>query len=351
MFDRESGDGQRRGEHRAPVGVARPLLGNVHVVGQRRGHGRLNRRRDHRPAVPPHFQQPGDKPWIPGDEAGAVAGEVRPLGQRVNGEQPLVGAAADIGMQHRDGPGFPAQLDVALVTGDDDAAISGPAHDRPHLVHGQHPARRVGRGVQPDQGHAVRRAEHRFAASQQGTDLVGRICRCRYPDPVARPEPELARKLRDQFLGPDHRQNGGRLDDHPEPARQPARRRVPQLRRAGGGRIARGVRRRRKGVLNRERGRVHRRADRQVDDAVRVCAGLVRERRKSIPGEVRQPYPGVAGLPERSGRPCRPGQDSPCGANVATLGGSNSSAPTFDAPPGEPSSSKKTALVSVKPFH
>src|SRR6185437_15884908 len=79
--------------------------------------------------------------------------------------------------------------------------------------------------------------------------------------------------------------------------------------------------------------RVDGRADRQVDDAagVRRREGLVLGER--VPGEI-----GKRELPHSS---CC------CGGRLSAGSTSRSTLPTFDAPPGEPSSSKKSTLALV----
>ena len=118
---------------------------------------------------------------VAGDEAGAVAGQVGPLGQRVQGQQAGVVAAADVGVQHRHRLGVPAELAVALVGGDERPALPGPVPRGAQLVGGQDPAGRVGRRVQPDQRRRASSsvvevvAGHEPAAGDPRADLVRRV--------------------------------------------------------------------------------------------------------------------------------------------------------------------------------
>ena len=83
---------------------------------ERRGHRRLHRAGTIMPACLRTSSSCGQR-RIPGHEPGPVAGQVRALGQRVHGEQPVVGVAADRRVQHRDRLAVPAELEVALVAG------------------------------------------------------------------------------------------------------------------------------------------------------------------------------------------------------------------------------------------
>ena len=84
---------------------------------------------------------------------------------------------------------------------------------------------------------------------------------------------------------------------HVVAAGQPARGRVPDGGRAGRGGIAGPVGAGRQRGLDHGRDRVYRGADGQVDNAVRVGAGLLRGGREGVPGKHRQPGGDAADRP------------------------------------------------------
>ena len=92
------------------------------------------------------------------------------------------------------------------------------------------------------------------------------------------------------------------------------------------------------GLLHHSRRRVDRRADRQVDDAVRVRPGLLAVRRQAVPGELGQPG---------ARRPAGTGAQWPStlwfSGTAMITGWSRSTGPTLLAPPGLP-----MEVVSVK---
>src|SRR6185312_8713441 len=92
--------------------------------------------------------------------------------------------------------------------------------------------------------------------------------------------------------------------------------------------------------LDQRRDRIDRGADRQVDDAVRMRSGQRFGVDQGVPRELRQ------------GRRDGPAQSpSPCGGRSLTTCGSFSVIPTLAAPPGDPSSTKKSALICVYWLH
>src|SRR5262249_996805 len=115
---------------------------------------------------------------------------------------------------------------------------------------------------------------------------------------------------------------------------QPPGGRVAQLGGPRGQRVAGRVGGRRQRVLDDRWHRVDRRADRQVNGAAGEGAGLVPQRRQFVPGILR----GAVG----GGHPC---SALTSGGSAATTGWSLPTLPTLDAPPGEPSSSKKSTLT------
>ena len=93
---------------------------------------------------------------VAGEERGAVARQVGPLGERVDGDDPVVGAAVHVRVQDGDRVGLPAQLQVALVGEEQDAVLAGPGDDPGQLGLGEDLAGGVGRRVQPEELQAGR---------------------------------------------------------------------------------------------------------------------------------------------------------------------------------------------------
>ena len=258
---------------------------------------------------------------------------------------PSCGAAADRGVQHRHGRGVPGALEVALVGDQDRAALAAPVDDLLQVLGRKHPAGRVGRGVDPQQGRRLG-AERRqrvggdtAGAGEGGTDLVRRVGELRPRDEVTRPDPELARQGRHQLLGADERQHAVEAEaGHPVASTQPVDGRLPGRDRADRERVARRVGGSTQRVLDDPRGRVDRRADREVDDPVRVRPGALGVLDQSVPGEVRESSRDAV---EPAGQ-----WSCSCGGSAAINGWSWSISPILAAPPGEPRSSKKWTLAS-----
>ncbi len=302
-------------------------------VAQQGRHGGLDRRGHDQPGVLAHLQQRADHGRVAGDEAGAVAGGVRPLGERMDGEQAVQRAAVDPRVEDGDRLGLPAELAVAFVAGQHGARLAGGRDPGAGLVRVEDAAVRVGRGVDPDQPRLERGdrgrvvAGHRVRPRDPGAHLIGRVGDLGVHHSVCAGQAEQGGQPGDQLLGADHRQHAvvGQAG-RPPAGGQVADDRGPQRGRAPGERVARGVRGLPQRLLGELGGRVDRGADREVDQAVRMrgrqCAGV----RQRIPGEVRQ----AAGE-------CH----SPWGGRAATIGWSQSIGPWRAAPPGEPTSSKK----------
>ena len=129
----------------------------------------------------------------------------------------------------------------------------------------------------------------------------------------------------------------------------------PKFRSAGGPGISRDRGRFSKSCPDDRRHRIDRRAHREVHDAVRVRTRDGGDLRQGVPGEHRQrlrdpQQPAVAARPRR-GRGVRRQSSSPLGGRSLTTCGSFSVSPTLEAPPGEPSSAKKSALIAVYCAH
>jgi hypothetical protein len=167
--------------------------------------------------------------------------------------------------------------------------LTGASHSRTQHVDGQHPAVGVAGAVQPDQFGGLRPLRRVVRGQGVGaghgrTDGVCGVCRERVHDGVALAQADHERQQGHQLL----RADGGQHVLLGQPV-NPAPSGVPVDDGAlqGGGadrlRVGMRVRRRRQGGLDDGRGGVHRRADRQVDDAVGVGPGLLRERQHRIP--------------------------------------------------------------------
>ncbi len=124
---------------------------HVRVVAERGHDRRLGGRRGHHAAVLADLQQLAEDRRVTGEEGRAVAGEVGALGERVDGDDPLVRAAAHVRVQHGDRVGLPAELQVALVGEDQHAVLAGPGDVRVSSSLRQHPARGVRGRVEPEQ--------------------------------------------------------------------------------------------------------------------------------------------------------------------------------------------------------
>ena len=138
---------------------------------------------------------------IAGDETRAVAGQRRALRQRMHGQQPGVVAVAHRRMQHRDRLGVPAQTQVALVGGDQRAALAGPADDLAQMLDAQHLAGGIARRVQVDQRRRLR-AElgQRVGARAPARRPAGRRLR-RWGRPVRAPRSGRRRSARPSSVG------------------------------------------------------------------------------------------------------------------------------------------------------
>ena len=341
--------GQQQG---ATGGVPLPLLVDVRTVAQCRDHRGLHGAGHQQSDVLAGLDQGGDRVGVARREPGPVAREVAALGQRVDGQHALRRAAADRRVQDGDRLDVPAQLEVALVAGDQHAVLTAPGDDRREPLRRQDLTGRVGRRVHPDQGHVRRVAGGRVvggdghAPRQAGAHVVRRVGQRRDQHLAARCQPEQRRQQRHRLLGPDRGHHLRRRHRCAEPG-HPGHQRFSQRGGADGQRVAGVVRRRRQGVRHQAWRRVDGCADRQVDDAARVGAGLLAVRREPVPREggqtrARRP-PGTGGRRgRRHGRAQWPSVFLPSGTAMMT-GWSRSTGPTLEAPPGEP-----MVVVSVK---
>ena len=281
VVDRPARLGERPSQQRTPGRVPLPLRDGVRVIGQRRRHRRLHRSRHDHPGLPPDRQQPRDQRRVAGHEPGPVAGQVRPLGQRMDGQHARVRPVAHVRVQHGDGRDLPAQAEVALVGGHHRPAFGRPGHHLAQVPGREHPPGRVRRRVQPhqlDPGGPGRQQAVRGDGGGPGqprAGVVGRVGQRRVHQHVTGPEPEHDGQPGDELLGPDDRQHVVRRHPDPVGAFQPARRRFTESRSAPGQRVTRRVGSLGQGGADHGGHRVHRRAHGQVHRAVRVQPGLV----------------------------------------------------------------------------
>ena len=169
----------------SPRGRARPRSGRrgspaPRARGQQRGAARARsapaarrrarRRRARRPSPPAPGRAPSCPACLrtsssrptsagsPATNAGAVAGEVGPLRQRVDREQPSCEPPHDPRVEELGTAGaraVPAELDVALVAGHDRAALARPGDDLRRCSTRQHPAGRVPGELSQTSAHAA----------------------------------------------------------------------------------------------------------------------------------------------------------------------------------------------------
>ncbi len=272
-------------------------------------------------------------------------------------------APAHLRVEDGDRVGLPAQLQVALVADQQRAVLPGPLDGAAQLLRVQYPAGRVGRRVHPEQAHpgAVQLVHRvvldRLGAAQARAHLVGRVGQPRVGDLVAGAEAELGRQPGHQLLGADGRQDGLRADPGADAPVQPAGDRLSQLQRAPDGRVARRVGVRGQRLLDHLGDRVHRGADGEVADAARVGQGGRLVRLQLVPGEDGEPVGNAARRPrvarERRARAVAAHSfvatdrqwSAFCGGRAAMNGWSRSIRPSFEAPPGEPRSSKNSTFA------
>ena len=226
-----------------------------------------------------------------GHEGGAVAGQVRLLGQRVDGQQ-----AGEVAVAHsriQDGghrltaaglvPGAPTELRVALVRGHHGTDFAGLRHDVAQLLHSADRAIRVGRGVHPNQLHAAAGVGvqlvqavggHGFGAGEAGTHVIGGVGDARVHDHVAGAQAQQEGQPGYELLRADRGHDGLRVQAlHAAAALKPFGDGLAQGGGAVGGRVAGGVGCLGERVADELGGGVHGGADGQVHRAVGVSRG------------------------------------------------------------------------------
>ena len=241
---------------------------------------------------------------VAGHEGGAVAGDVALLGQGVDGQQALVAAPADARVEDaRDRAGrrvlAPVELGVALVTGHDHTVLPGPGHHLGEVLDRQHLTGGVAGAVDPQQLRRAtggQRAQRREAQHRQGgrardarAHVVRRVGHLGEGDDVTGTDPEQGRQPGHQLLAADRRQHPVGVDPgDAATAGEPGgdglaqHRGAPRLGVAGG---VGGVGERGPHHLG---GRVHRGADREVDQPTDMGTRPLLERSERVPGKVRK---------------------------------------------------------------
>ena len=154
------------------------------------------------------LQQLGDELVIAREEAGAVGGHIRRLGQRMHGDEAGVIAIghARIKDGHRRIIVVPAQAHIALIGGDDGAGLPCPRHDAAQLLHAEDAAGGIGGRIQKDQGGILEigiRAQ-RLSTGEQGAHLIGGIGHRGEGDGLAA-HTQKRGQPGDGLLGADHR--------------------------------------------------------------------------------------------------------------------------------------------------
>ena len=290
----------------------------------------------------------GDRPdhrRVAREEGRPVTGHIRLFGQRIQAQEARDVAVAHPLVQDRRRLGnVPRKLGVALVAGDHDAALPRPREDRPQALHAEHVPVGVPRRVEPEHAHrgprrrvGVRVHGHGLGASEARADVVRRIGGAGKADGVRGSQTEERGQQGHHFLRPDRGKHAC-LGAHAAASFKPSAYGRSQLGRSDRQRIAVGVG---CGVQGRSRAggdRIHRRADRQVHDAVRMRCGALPHRHERVPGEIRK-------------LSAEESHHSPCGGSPATYGWSLPVGPKRWAPPGEPMSSKNSALTDSNTDH
>ena len=155
------------------------------------------------------LEQLSNEVIIASEEAGAVGGHVRGLGQRMHSDQAGVIAIGHARIEDRDRRVIvvPTQAHIALIGGDNGAGLPRPRHDAAQFLHADNAAGGIGRRIQKDQGGILEigiRAQRR-GAGEQGAYLVGGIGHRREGDGLAA-HTQKRRQPGDSLLGANHRQ-------------------------------------------------------------------------------------------------------------------------------------------------
>src|SRR6476659_5524172 len=98
------------------------------IIAKQVDHRLLDRTRYQHSRVFADQQQVGHHMSIARQESGPVAGNVRALGEGMQGKQAVVASFFYLRMQHRDWLSVPTEFPVTLVGGNQRAMLAGPAH-------------------------------------------------------------------------------------------------------------------------------------------------------------------------------------------------------------------------------
>ena len=149
MVDGKAGVDKRVHEHRTAGGVAVALEGFGVVVVERGNHGGLDGTWNDETRVLAQLEQLSNEVIIAREEAGAVRGHIRGLGQRMHGNKPGVIAIGHARIEdgYRRVIVIPSQAHIALIGGDDGAGLARPRHDAAQLPHAKDAAGGIGRRI------------------------------------------------------------------------------------------------------------------------------------------------------------------------------------------------------------
>src|SRR5665811_1382964 len=194
------------------------LRRDVRVIAQGHPHRFLHGPRHHQPKVLAYLEEFVDHRLVAGDEGRTVAGEVRPLRQRVHSEQSVEAVAADVRMQDRPRLALPREFEITLVGDEEYASFARPIDRLLEMLWAQDASGRVGRRIDEED---LRRdgadADGRIACNdgrsdETCADLIRGIGEFGDDYRVARADAELHRQARDEFLGADGWEYGVRAE-------------------------------------------------------------------------------------------------------------------------------------------
>ena len=296
VLDREAGAFEGAAEVEAAGRVCLALDLDVTIVGQRGGHGPLDRRREHAAEVLANREELLDHRLVAGGERCAVAREVGPLRQGLDREQPVKAASADVGVKDRVRLALPGVFQVALVGHQQNTAFAGPVDHLLEVIDRQDLPVRVCRRVDVDQlGSDRTEADRRVTGDDLApcvarADLIRRIGQFGDADRVAGAQTELGRKVGNEFLGPDRGQDRRWCQARDvEPALKPVDRCLAERFGSEDSRVAGRVGGRSEGCARDLRRRVDGGADREIDDATLMSDGDSLGSSEGVPGELGKP--------------------------------------------------------------
>lgn len=205
-----------------PVSVSGALFINMGIVLPRCNRRVLHGQRHHAPEMLSDFEETLDDCGITRDKTTSIAGHIRPLGKRVQGQNSPVVIANDVGMQDGQWLHSPAQFDVALIAHDDPRMLPGSGNSVTHGLGGEDMAGWITRGIEPGEVGCCRPNVNR-APGEGSTNRVGGISDFGYGNRIAGSEVQQSWELSDELLRPNHGEHRTRFNHHAMLARQPIR--------------------------------------------------------------------------------------------------------------------------------